>query len=65
MTEEKTVWERHAERQRRHEQLQRINRWILEHKRLADAMSIAAAVAIFSLAILIEKGLDLLVRFAQ
>lgn len=57
-----TIWEIHAERQRRHEQLQRINTWILEHKRLADLLSVAFAVAVFSLAMLIEKALELLGR---
>lgn len=63
MMQEKTVWEIHAERQRRYAQLQRVNRWALEHKHLANLVSLAIAVAIFSLAMLLEKAFDLLGRW--
>jgi len=47
-----TIWEKHARRIRREAQLERIDRWLLEHPWQSRLISLGVAVLVLELAFL-------------
>jgi hypothetical protein len=58
----KDIWREHAERLRRQEQLERFDRWCLEHPVQSWFLSIGIALLIFEVSQLLRFTLDALGR---
>jgi len=56
------IWQKHAQKLRRQDELERFDRWLLEHPGKSWLIAIVTALSVFSLAQLLELALDALAR---
>jgi hypothetical protein len=59
------IWQRHAERLRRQAELERLDRWCLEHPGQARMLSIGLAILFFELSQFLRFALEAIGNWAM
>jgi hypothetical protein len=60
-----TIWERHAERERRRAQFEQISKWLEAHPVQAWFLALGIGVFLFEVSALLMLGLDAIARMVR